>query len=68
MFKIIKIDENNQCGNAMAKPLPTGCIKRCKKIPTEREFDLIVQSISNEDKVGHLFTVDFEFGSQNFFF
>ena len=49
----------------MAKPLPTGCIKRCKKIPTEREFDLIVQSISNEDKVGHLFAVDFEFGSQN---
>ena len=25
--KILKMDENNQYGNAMTKPLPTGCIK-----------------------------------------
>ena len=25
--KILKLDENNQYGNAMTKPLPTGCIK-----------------------------------------
>ena len=29
--KIIKMDENNQYGMAMAKPLPYGCIKRKKK-------------------------------------
>ena len=25
--KILKLDENNQYGYSMAKPLPTGCIK-----------------------------------------
>ena len=25
--KILKLDENNQYGHAMTKPLPTGCIK-----------------------------------------
>ena len=30
--KIIKMDENNQYGNAMTKPLPTGSTKRATKI------------------------------------
>ena len=30
--KIVKLDENNQCGMAMTKPLPTGCIKDDKDI------------------------------------
>ena len=30
--KILKMDENNQYRNAMTKPLPTGCIKKFKKI------------------------------------
>ena len=25
--KILKLDENNQYGNGITKPLPTGCIK-----------------------------------------
>ena len=29
--KILKIEENNQYGNAMTKPLPTGSIKKRKK-------------------------------------
>ena len=29
--KILKIDENNQYGNAMTKLLPNGCIKKKKK-------------------------------------
>ena len=29
--KIIKMDENNQYGQAMTKPLPYGCIKKKKK-------------------------------------
>ena len=29
--KILKMDENNQYGNAMTKPLPYGCIKKQKK-------------------------------------
>ena len=35
------MDENNQFGNAITKPLPTGSIKR-KKIPIMREFDCII--------------------------
>ena len=56
----MKMDENNQCGNAMTKPLPTGSIKR-KKIPTMREFNLIIQGILDEYKAGHLFVVDIHF-------
>ena len=33
--KILKLDENNQYGNAMNKPLPTGCIKDNKDISWE---------------------------------
>lgn len=49
----------------MTKPLPTGCIKRCKNILSQREFDLIVQSIPDEDKIGHLLIVDIEFDHEN---
>ena len=31
--KIMIMDENNQYGNAMANPLPTGSIKRKKSLP-----------------------------------
>ena len=31
--KILKMDKNNQYGNAMTKPLPCGCIKKEKEIP-----------------------------------
>ena len=30
--KILKMDENNQYGNVMTKRLPTGCIKKLKKL------------------------------------
>ena len=36
------MDKNNQYGNAMMKPLPTGIIKKEKKGPTLREFNLIM--------------------------
>ena len=55
------MDENNQYGNAMTKPLPTGSIRGVKKLPTMREFDLILQGISDTDKIGHLFIADIEF-------
>ena len=41
----------------MTKPLPTGSIKR-KKIRTKKEFDLIVQGILDENKIGSLFVVN----------
>ena len=62
--KILKMDENNQFGNAMTKPLPNGSIKR-KKNPTMTEFNLIIQGILDEDKAGHLFVVDIHFDQKN---
>ena len=44
--KIIKMNESNQYGNAMTKPLPTARLKKVKPTPTLRKFELILQSIS----------------------
>ena len=56
--------ENDQYGNAMTKPLPTDSIKR-KKNPNMREFDLIIQVISDEDKISQLFVVDKHFDQKS---
>ena len=45
----------------MTKPLPTGCIKKSKKIPSMREFQLILEDISHENRIGYLFVVDLMF-------
>ena len=55
--KILKMDENNQYGNAMTNPFPVGPIKRVKKLSIMGEFDLIPQGISGNGKIGHLFIV-----------
>ena len=44
--KIIKMNENNQYGNAMTKPMPTAKLKKLKPTPTLRKFELILQSVS----------------------
>ena len=62
--KILKMDESNQYGNAMTKPLPIGGIKKSKKILSMREFHLVIQGISDEDKMGHLFVVDIKFDTK----
>ena len=59
------MDEHNQYGIAMTKPLQTGGIKKLKKIPSLKEFDLIIQGILDEDKIGHLFVIDIEFSEKN---
>ena len=63
--KIIKMDENNQYGMAMTKPLPYGCIKKQEKLPNFTELEQLLKSITLEDKIGHLFTVDIEFFDVN---
>ena len=55
------MDENNQYGMAMTKPLPYGCIKKQEKLPNFTELEQLLKSITLEDKIGHLFTVDIEF-------
>ena len=59
------MDENNQYGHAMTKPLPYGCIKRKLKPPPFHEFNKILNSISHEDKMGRLFLVDIKFNSRD---
>ena len=45
----------------MTKPLPYGCIKKQKNIPTLKQFNFILQKLSIDDNVGHLFVVDIKF-------
>ena len=63
--KILKMDENNQYGQAMTKPLPYGCIKKEVKVSTMTEFNQILDRISHDDEIGHLFTVDIKFNNIN---
>ena len=42
------MDENNQHGMAMTKPLPYGCIKKQDKVPTLTEFNKILDSFSRQ--------------------
>ena len=58
--KILKLDENNQYGMAITKPLLTGCIKDDKDV-SWRTFNFLLESGSFDDKVGHLYIVDIIF-------
>ena len=59
------MDENNQNGQAMTKALPYGCIKRQEHPPSLVEFNKILDKISHEDNIGHLFIVDIKFHDKN---
>ena len=62
--KIIKFDENNLYGYAMTRPMPTGCIKQ-NNSPSWVNFNLLMETVSFEDPIGHLFVVDIEFDYEN---
>ena len=59
------MDVGNQYGMAMTKPLLYGCIKRKERILSFEELDQLLKSITLEDKIGHIFTVDIEFSDIN---
>ena len=63
--KIIKMDENNQYGFAMTKPLPYSVIKKKKVLPTPEELEQILANVTLNDKLGHLFVVDIVFDKVN---
>ena len=64
--KVLKMDENNQYGNAMTQPLPYGCIKnKWKKITSLRESNMIHNKVSHTVKMSHLFIVDIKFHVKN---
>ena len=58
------MDQNNQYGQAMTKPLPYSCIKKMKT-PSLSEFKRILSSFSHEDKIGHSFVLDIKFHYKN---
>ena len=62
--KIVKLDENNQYGYAMTRPMPTGCIKQ-NNSPSWLQFNLLLEKVSFEDLIRHLFIVDIEFDEKN---
>ena len=62
--KIFKLDENNQYGNGMTKPLPTGCIKNNSDFSWET-FNFLLEKVDFEDKIGHLYIVDIKFDIKN---
>ena len=62
--KILKLDENNQYGHGMTKPLPTGCIKDNDDISWET-FNILLEIVNFDDKIGHLYIVDIEFDFKN---
>ena len=59
--KLVKIDENNQYGHAMTKPLPYCYIKKQEYPPSLAEFNRILDKIYNDDNITHLFIVDIKF-------
>ena len=63
--KIIKMDEKNQYGFAMTKPLPYRYIKKKKRVPNLEELAEILAGVTFDDKLGHLFVVDIEFANVN---
>ena len=63
--KTIKMDENNQYGFGMTKPLPYGVIKKKKVLPTLEELEQILNNVTLDDKLDHLFVVDIVFDKVN---
>ena len=62
--KILKLDENNQYGNGMRKPLPTGCIKDDSHI-SWATFNFSMETVDFKDTIGHLYIVNIEFDYEN---
>ena len=64
--KILKMDENNQYGMAMTKPLPCGYIrKENTPTPTLVEFNEILDKLFHDETIGHIFIVDLKFHNVN---
>ena len=49
----------------MIKPLPYSCIKKKKKVLSLEELPALLKSVTLEDNIGHIFTLDMEFSDVN---
>ena len=63
--KILKLDENNQYGYAMTKIISTDHIKEHPSSCSMLEFNLLLETVNLDDKIGHLYVVDIEFDKVN---
>ena len=61
----MKMDENNQYGMAMTRPLPYSKIKRKDETLNLEQLKELLKNVTLEDKIGHLFTVDIKFADIN---
>ena len=60
----MKLDENNQYGYGMTKPLPTGCTKENLDV-SWRTFNLLLKKFSLNNQIGQFYVVDIEFDHKN---
>ena len=58
--KILNLDESNQYGFGMTKPMLIGCIKE-KELPSWLHFLILLETVDLDDSIGHLFIVDIFF-------
>ena len=65
MTHILKMDENNQYSQSMTKPLPYSWIKKQEHSPSLTQLNRILDKISHDDNIGHLFIVDIKFNDIN---
>ena len=61
---MLKLNENNQYGNGMTKPLSTDCIKDESDISWQT-FNNLLEKVNFEDEIDHLFVVDIMFDLKN---
>ena len=59
------MNQKNQYEQGMMKPLPHGCIKKQKHVPSLLKFNKALDIISHENNIGHLFIVDIKFHNIN---
>ena len=60
LTKIQKLDENNQHGFPMTKPIPTDCIKE-KEPSSWLDFYILLETVDLDDSIGYLSIVDIFF-------
>ena len=59
----MKLDENNQYGFALTKPMPVGSVK--EKTLDWVDFNLLLKKVTLDNKIWDLFRADIEFDYEN---
>ena len=59
------MDENNQYGQSITKPFPYSYIKKQEHPPSLTELNGILDKISHDDNIVHLFIVAIKFNDIN---